>query len=228
MISWTLIGAGLVGLELINYFFYRKTLTYAEDKKKHSNALITNSDCGHEWMEKFWLENLTEDELRDWIKNTISYNSNDIEKNKYYASVPFDKLPKNKILKWLGYHMYFESFKALNESQRENTCRILGLIENKINFKFDDIDVPDIYYLKFGHNKLETTYKPLVVYSSLNIIKIWLMYIYDIVDFKNLQREIQVWCIFIIKNILIKREIHAYLFMDLDLELLHICISLLA
>lgn len=179
LITWSIIGASIIGLEIMNYLYYRKVLTVASDKKNFELSEHAHKD--HQWMENYMLEKLSKDELKEWMKNTINYNNNTqdltlVNKNNqiiksYYNNVPFEKIPKNKIVKWLGYQMYFQSYKKLDDPQKQNAWRILELIEDKLGFKFDDYVAKDMYFLKFGSNKLETVYRPLIVYSSMNLIK---------------------------------------------------------
>lgn len=165
MFGLALIGAGLASLELVNYLYYRKTLSYAKDIKEHE------SDHDNEWIEKFWTEELSGDELKEWIKNTISYTNINPEKGKYYIDVPFDKISKEKMLHWVGYHLYFKPYDKMDDVEKDHIETILNEIETKIDIKFQDIECDDVYFLEFGKNELDTSYKPLILYSSLNLIK---------------------------------------------------------
>lgn len=165
MLTLALIGAGLASLEAVNYLYYRKTLAHANDPKEHDH------DQDNNWIEKFWTEELSSEELKDWIKNTISYTAINPEKGKYYSEVPFENISRAKMLKWVAYHLYFKQYDKLEELEHDHVDTILDTLEKKIEFKFQDVECDDVYFLEFGKTDLETSYKPLVLYSSLNLIK---------------------------------------------------------
>lgn len=176
LLTWTMIGVGIISLEMINYLYYRRTVNYIEDKKDHSTE--TMNHINSEFMENFWINELSKKELIDWILNTTSYYSveND-DFSGYYKPVPLIDISREKMFKWIGYHMYFKSIKKMNDEEIMSVDRVLTKIESKIkhNFyrgKINQNELSEkIYFLKFGYGKVETTYKPLIVYSSLNFVK---------------------------------------------------------
>src|SRR3990170_65372 len=87
--------------ELMGYVYHVRVMNFARHKR------YFNSKVDSVWIEKFMLNTMNKEELTAWISNSISYNcSND---HKYYNEVPLDKVPKNKMIKWVCYYLYFKS-----------------------------------------------------------------------------------------------------------------------
>jgi predicted alpha/beta hydrolase family esterase len=159
---WTLILIGLAGVEIFGYLYYLHLANFVKEKRYYNKKI----DC--DWMKKYLLEELTSAELIQWIKNSISYNFSD---ETYYTEVPFDEIPKNKMIKWTAYNLYFKSIWQLNDEQIKNAKRTLYDIEKKIGFKFKKITDPNVYFLKFGNNHIECEYRPMMIYGALNVVK---------------------------------------------------------
>ena len=122
-----------------------------------------------DWIENLIINVMTKDELTFWISNSISYNcSND---DKYYNEVPLKDVPRNKMIKWTCYYLYFKSMWQLREDQINHGKDVLSKIEEKIDIKFIERHDPNVYFLKFGNNKLECKYRPVIIYFLLSILK---------------------------------------------------------
>ncbi len=147
MLAATALLASIVGAELGGYLYHLRVLNFAKKKRYFDTEIETDL------IEKMILEEMSVEELTTWISNSISYNCS--EDHKYYNTVPLDKVPKNKMLKWTCYYLYFKSMWQLTEEQIKHGEKVLERVEKKIGITFPDIDDPDIYFLKFGNNKLE-------------------------------------------------------------------------
>jgi hypothetical protein len=160
VITGSIIVASAITLETCNYIYHTKLLKFAKKKRYFNN----NTD------EYNILENMNEIELRVWISESISYNCAE-SIDKYYNNVPIESVPRNKMLKLICYYLYFKSMWQLTDDQIKYGKENLIKIEDKLKITFQDINDPNIYFLKFGNNELECNYRPLVMHSCLNIIK---------------------------------------------------------
>ena len=157
--------AGLVGVEAASYLYYRKLKSFIEEKKTH------NYDVDHKWMENYLLNDLDSNELKKLIKKSVSYKFTQNEDG-YYTTVPCEEIPKDQMLRWTSYNLYYKTPEQLDEYQFEYSKCILEKIEKKLEVEFEDIgNNKEIYFLQFGGNDIYTSYKPLIVYTGLNIVK---------------------------------------------------------
>lgn len=155
---------GLFALrELIEYYFYKKLSNFISKKKYNFNYNPADSD----WFENY-IFGLPVPDLKNWLKNTI--NKNIPNSKNYFNSVDLDNIPKNKIFKWLSYNIYYKSAWQLNNFEINKTNLLLTKLETKLDIKFPDINNPDIYFLKFGNNRLENKYRPVIINNILNVL----------------------------------------------------------
>jgi len=165
MIGWIILGASIVGLEVINYIYYKKTVDYAEQK-----TLIKHSSANTTWLKNNWLNELSSEEIILWILNTIHIGK--LSSSKIIVKPKLEDISSRKMLKWITYHMYFKPYKILTQEQINSAKLMLELIEEKIDYKFQDIENDDhIQFIKFGSTEIETSYKPVVVYCAMSTIK---------------------------------------------------------
>jgi pimeloyl-ACP methyl ester carboxylesterase len=167
------------GTELIHYLNYKKVVNFVKKKINHPPA----KNFDHTWMEKFWLYELEPSELKEWIKNSINYA--EVENDQYYKSVPFDQLSKDKMLKWVSYHLYYRNAFQLTNDEMENSKIVLGKIENKIGITFLDQGDPNVYFLKFGANHIESNYIPYTVSAALQVVKFSVYNVMRVCGFKK-------------------------------------------
>lgn len=165
----------IIGAEVINYIYYLYLKKYVHEKRYYKTKLNYNK------MEQY-IKSLSKEELINWIKNSISYNFSD--KN-YYTNVPLDDIPQNKIIKWVSYQLYFKSMWQLNKEELNISKNMLKYLENKIDHKFKDVINDNIYFLKFGNNRVESIYRFLFVYISLNILKNIIYFVLACYGFKK-------------------------------------------
>lgn len=158
-----LLFGSIVVKEMVQYQFYKKTLDFV-NKKKYSETEIKS-----EWYENYILNEVTSDELRIWIRNVFSYNKK-ID-SVYYIPIELENIPRNKMLKWTSYNLYYKSLWQLSKDQLAYASDILQKIEEKINVKFFDISDPSIYFLKFGNNKIECECRPAIISDGLDMLK---------------------------------------------------------
>lgn len=154
----------LLCIELIGYIYHIKVLNFAKHKR------YFDTDVDSKWIENFILKELSPEELTVWISNSISYNCSE-EDHKYYNEVPLKQVPKNKMIKWTCYYLFFKSMWQLTEEQISHGRSVLQQIEQKIRIQFPDTFDPNVYFLKFGGNRLECKYRPLTVYFILSLVK---------------------------------------------------------
>lgn len=167
------------GLELLHYLNYKKILKFVKRKVNHPPA----KNFDYRWMEKFWLEELEPNELKEWIKNSISYAEK--EDKSYYKAVPFDQISKDKMLKWVSYHLYYRNAFQLTHEEIDHANIVLGHIEKKIGTTFLDEGDPNIFFLRFGANYIESNYIPFTVFAGLQVIKFSVYTIMRICGFKK-------------------------------------------
>jgi hypothetical protein len=162
---WFIGLLGLVGIEICGYIYYLHQKNFIKKKRyfKSSNKI------DHKWMERYICEELEPNEVRDWIKNSISYNFS--EEDSYYSNVPLDEIPRNKMLKWLAYHLYFKSLWQLSDDELDNSNKILLRLEDRISYKFKEIHDNRIYFLKFGNNHIKCRYRPILIYGGFKLLK---------------------------------------------------------
>ena len=158
-----LVFGSIVINELTQYQFYNKVLNFI-NKKKYSEAIIES-----EWYENYILNELSSDELKMWIRNVFSYNKTSTDT--YYIPIELENIPRNKILKWVSYNLYYKSLWQLSHEHLNHASDVLQKIEEKLNVKFFDISDPSIYFLKFGNNKIECEYRPVILNNTLGMMK---------------------------------------------------------
>ena len=152
--------------ELINYKSYKELEDKAKEKRYYNIHVNTH------WFEKYLLVDMSPDELKSYIRSMFNYNTTQgTTQGTYYAPMELENIPRDKMLKWTSYNLYYKSMWQLKKEQIEYAANILFKIEEKIKTIFKDIDNDSIYFLKFGNNKMEPTYRPKFVSSSLSIIK---------------------------------------------------------
>lgn len=159
-----------LGFEVVNYNNYKKVVDIAKIRKKHYTKVDPK------WMENYMLNELTETELKEWIKNSISFTFEHHQNvNQYYKEVPFDQIPKEKMLKWTIYNLFCKSMSELTDSEIEYSRKVLNKIEDKVGFKFNDnLETNNnIFFLRFGHNTIESSYRPLILHPILYGIKFY-------------------------------------------------------
>lgn len=150
--------------EIFHYNFYKKLLSFVEKKTYY------NMECDYKWHENYILNDLTEDELKMMIRNVFSYNHNKTT-DVYYIPIELKDIPRTKIFKWVSCILYHKSLWQLKQEQLNHAAEVLDLIEKKIGIIFEDKSNPDVYFLKFGNNKIECDYRPAIVCSCLDLLK---------------------------------------------------------
>lgn len=148
--------------EMVQYQFYKKILSFVQNKK------YANIEVESEWYENYILNELTTDELKMWIRNVFSYNK---QSDSYYVPIELEDIPRNKMLKWVSYNLYYKSLWQLSQDQLNHSSDVLQKVEEKLQVKFFDISDPTIYFLKFGNNKLECEYRPTLVCTALDMMR---------------------------------------------------------
>lgn len=170
----------LVLKEMLHYKFFNKLSSFVQ-RKKYSGALVTDIS----WYENYILNELTVDELKIWIRNVFSYNNP--SGKSYYVPIEIENIPRNKMIKWVSYNLYYKSLWQLTVEELDYSSNVLQKIETKIDIKFFDISEPNIYFLKFGNNKVECTYRPSIVCSILELLKdtcYFSLYMFDFDKYK--------------------------------------------
>lgn len=160
MISYLLLG--YIGCEILSYINYTRLYNYAKKIKEH------NCDVNVEWMEDFWLNKISKEELENWMLKTIATVDN-------FKSVPIEnmsQLNKYDIKCWLSSNLYFKSFDKLDDLEIKNIESLIPKLEYKLNNIFESSDVikKNMIY-NFCETNMISCYKPLPIYTSLNIIK---------------------------------------------------------
>lgn len=143
----------IVGIEIARYINHLRMLDFA--KKKKYFDLQTRVDS--KWIEKYMLDELDSYELRTLIQNSINFNDN---------NTTIDNIPRNKMIKWTSYYLYFKSLWQLTDEELCRANNILTKIENKINIVFPNKNMivdTHFYFLKFGSNTLCCNYRPSIV-----------------------------------------------------------------
>ncbi|QKF94256.1 alpha-beta hydrolase fold protein [Fadolivirus algeromassiliense] len=159
-----LIFGTLILKEMLHFQFFNKLKNFVE-KKKYSSTLSTNVN----WYENYILNELSVDELKICIRNVFSYNKP--SDKSYYTPIEIENIPRNKMIKWVSYNLYFKSLWQLTPEEIQHASDVLYKIEIKLNIKFYDISNPDIYFLKFGNNKIECSNRPSIICSILELLK---------------------------------------------------------
>lgn len=152
---------GLICSEIANYVNYKRTVKLVEEKK---NFIM---EVDFEQMEKYLLRELTNNELVNWICSSMNYRTSDNS----YKKVPFRQISRNKMIEWVGYHVYFKLWEELNEDQRERSMIILSKLEEKIGYQFPELEDDLVQFMKFGHNDIKSIYKPILFYTGLHMAK---------------------------------------------------------
>jgi hypothetical protein len=172
--------AGVCLCEMINYIFYRIVVRFVSEKK-HYDCQV-NFEKNQEY-----LLSLSNDDLIEMIEHTICYNTKHKDKYKTYSHPKFQDIPRNNMIKWVSYIIYLKSQWQLDQSQHQHAETILVLIENKLNHKFKYGYSKNMYFLKFGNNHIKSFYKPLLIQTTLWIIKYMLYFILYIYGFKKIK-----------------------------------------
>ena len=150
--------------EIFHYNFYKKLLTFVEKKTYH------NIESDSEWYENYILNELSADELKINIRNVFSYNNNKIT-DVYYIPIELNDIPRNKMFKWVSYSIYHKSLWQLSQEQLNQVSIVLDKIEKKVNITFEDKLNQNVYFLKFGNNRVECDYRPAIICSCLDLLK---------------------------------------------------------
>ena len=158
-----IIFGSLILKELLHYNFFQKLLQFVSKKKYHDLVIHT------EWYENYILNQLSADELKTWLRSVFSYNKPSSET--YYIPIELENIPKSRILKWVSNNLYFKSMWQLSKEQIDYAESVLDKIEIKIGVKFSNFIDNSIYFLKFGNNKMECTYRPSLICSILDTMK---------------------------------------------------------
>ena len=159
--------------EMIQYQSYIKIVNFVNKKKyyesNNNNINSITNIASSEWYENYMVNELNNEELKMWIRNAFSYNK--ASDKTYYIPIELENIPRNKILKWVSYNIYYKSLWQLSENEINNASIVLQKIEDKLDVKFVDIMDPSIYFLKFGNNKIECEYRPSIVHNLLGMMK---------------------------------------------------------
>lgn len=160
-----------LGLEILNYNSYARIKNSVSKKKKYSTDNIDSK-----WMENFWLEELSSEDLVEWIKNSMANPSGDPMDNLLgdptndpNEPILLQDIPRSTMLKWTVYNLYFKSLSQLDDHELENSRRVLSKIEDKIKFKFDG--TKDMKFLKFGTKDIDSNYRPILIQPILKTIR---------------------------------------------------------
>lgn len=168
-------GLGYIGYELLGYFNYTKVLEYTKKKIYHDISDIDNIDKKTECTIEYIL-NLSKEDLTSWILNNIRSVDN----------IEINDISKKRLLKCLCFNIFFINYKNSNDEQKNVLNNILSQIENKINHIFKEDEDLKIKYYKFGKNEITSTlYKPMIIYSSLNFVKMYTYYQLQSNNFKK-------------------------------------------
>lgn len=149
--------------EMFHYNFYNRLLDFVNRKKYNSK------DFNYNWYENYMLNELSVDELKISIRNIFSYNKP--SENMYYVPIEIEDIPRGKMFKWVAYNLYFKSMWQLSHEQQNHASEVLIKLEEKLNIQFKDVNDPSIYFLKFGNNKIECSYRPSIICSYLDLMK---------------------------------------------------------
>lgn len=153
----SILGLGYVGYEIANYINYKKVLGYVNMKKNHTNEIDVEKA---KYMMNYLLSQ-NKNELTTWIIK----NNRDTE---------LAHISRNNMLKCLCFNIYFVKYKAIDNFMKDELDDLLYAIEDKVNHIFMTNNAPSniiVDYYKFGYNEIVSTYKPAILYSTLNIIK---------------------------------------------------------
>jgi hypothetical protein len=155
--------------EMTHYSFYNRLLEFVRQKKYFKIEYDKPNPIQNQWFEKCIMEKLTDDELKILLRNSFSYNTNN--HSEYYVPIELSDIPRKKMIKWLSYNIYFQSLWQFKNNEIGYAEKLLDKIEARLDIQFPDIDDNDIYFLKFGNNKIECKYRPTIVRYSLTILK---------------------------------------------------------
>ena len=158
-----LIFGSLILKELLHYNFFQRLLNFVSKKKYRDIEVKTN------WYENYILNVLTAEELKVWLRNVFSYNYS--LNDTYYIPIELVNIPRNKLLKWISYNLFFKSMWQITKEQIDYADTMLRKIESKIEIKFPNSIDDSIYFLKFGNNKIECAYRPSLICSILDTMK---------------------------------------------------------
>ena len=143
------------------------SISYSEPKDDHQNNSDNQNNTDHQ----------SEDQDKDQGEESIDdKEDNEEKKTKYYNNVPIEKIPRSKMLKWTCYYLYFKSMWQIDKEQIERGEQVLKKIEERIGITFKDDDELDtdskeIFFLKFGNNRFECSYRPVIAYAGLSVMK---------------------------------------------------------
>lgn len=155
---------GLLAIkELFHYYDFKKLEKFVSLKKYHHNPTVDS-----QWYENYMLT-LTPQELQVWLKNSI--NKNVPSHDSYYHPLELYEIPRKKVIKWVAYHIYYQSMWQLSKNQIDHAESILVQLESKLQIKFPDTENSSIYFLKFGNNLIESEYRPRILITFLDVLK---------------------------------------------------------
>ena len=94
-------------------------------------------------------------------------------KEQYYQEVKISDLRKIHIRKFIAHIVYGKSLHHLTNKDDEIINEIISKMENTLDTKFlTEVKNNNIYTLRFGNNKIHSTYKPSIIYFGLKFVKI--------------------------------------------------------
>ena len=114
-------------------------------------------------MEQY-LDTLTNIELKEFIESTIL--------SIYKDSITINDIPRENMIKWVSFLLYFQSLWQLSDDQLDNTKKVLENIETRLSHTFINGNDTTIYVVRFGNNKIEYFYKPFIYYCLMLLFKI--------------------------------------------------------
>ena len=144
---------------VIYFFIRKKRYFYSKNNPKK--------------MEKY-IDSLTNPELIEFIENTIE--------DKYGYKIEYKSIPRENMVKWVSYMLYFNSMWQLSDEQLDNARGFLDFIERRINYNFTNGNDNNMYVVRFGNNKIMYNWKPFSYYCVIRLVK---MYVYNTLNKHN-------------------------------------------
>ncbi len=166
-----LLVAIYLAFELLTYIYYLYVCHIVNKKQYHASNITQMTDSATK-AEQYILEVITRDELTKWIQRSFLFrDSTNI--------VPLPQIPKEKMIKWVAYFLFFQSLWQLTQEQVIRALSVLDKIEHRIEFVFGDFVSDEkennIYFLKYGTNPIDSRYRPLLISAGISLIK-WYCY----------------------------------------------------
>lgn len=161
-----LIFGYLISKEVTHYFNFGKIKQFIFRKK------YWDIDTDSEWFKNYILNEISEDELKIWIRNVFNSKKKNLNDNNYYKPIGLENISRTKMIKWVSYNIYYKSTWQLSKIEINEADKILSEIEKKIKFKFNKLNENnELYFLKFGSNRIECSYRPYLIHSCLGMLK---------------------------------------------------------